>query len=118
MERENRTQSAANNKTTTGFLATTFENYLDGTVGCWCQTDRNGNITSTYWKLGRCIIRRSNHWGTRIANCDWWIFSATEKTKIPCWVWLQQHVGEFTTAIISLDKLKHDLSRPSKYGTY
>lgn len=132
MERENRTQSAAINNITTGFLATTFENYFDGTVGCWCQidevpegaefirnsTDRNGNITSTYWKLGRCIIRRSNHWGTRIANCDWWIFSATEKTKIPCWVWLQQHGGEFTTAIISLDKLRHDLSRQSKYGTY
>ena len=85
MERENRTQSAATNNTTTSFLATTFENYFDGTVGCWCKidevpegaelirnsTDRNGNITSTYWKLGRCIIRRSNHWGTKIANCDW-----------------------------------------------
>lgn len=132
MERENRKQSAATNNTTTDFLTTTFENYFDGTVGCWCKidevpegaelirnsTDRNGNITSTYWKLGRCIIRRSNHWGTKIANCDWWIFSATEKTKIPCWVWLQQHGGEFTTAIISLDKLRHDLSRPSKYGTY
>ena len=107
-----------------GFLATTFENYFDGTVGCWCRiddvpegaefirhsTDRQGNITSSYWKVGDCVVRRSNHWGTKIANCDWWIYSATEKTKIPCWVWLKQHRGEFTTAIIRLSTLRHDLS--------
>jgi len=132
MENKNANQSAFVNDSNLGYLATTFENYFDGTVGCWCEIaevpkdavfirhskDREGNVTSSYWKLGRCIIRRSNHWGTRIANCDWWIFSSTEKTKIPCWVWLKKHGGEFTTAIISLEKLRHDLSRPSRYGTY
>lgn len=72
--KSNITSTNANN----GYLATTFENYFDGTVGCWCRidevpegaefirhsTDRQGNITSSYWKLGDCVVRHSNHWGT------------------------------------------------------
>lgn len=134
--RENQSAALKSNIISTnannGYLATTFENYFDGTVGCWCRidevpegaefirhsTDRRGNITSSYWKLGDCVVRRSNHWGTKIANCDWWIYSATEKTKVPCWVWIKHNGGEFTTAIIRLSKLRHDLSRPSRFGTY
>lgn len=87
--RENQSATLKSNITLTnannGYLATTFENYFDGTVGCWCRvdevsegaefirhsTDRLGNITFSYWKLGDCVVRHSNHWGTKTANCDW-----------------------------------------------
>lgn len=50
--KSNITSTNANN----GYLATTFENYFDGTVGCWCRIDEVPE--------GAEFVRHSNHWGT------------------------------------------------------
>lgn len=58
--RENQSATLKSNITLTnannGYLATTFENYFDGTVGCWCRVDEVSE--------GAEFIRHSNHWGT------------------------------------------------------
>ena len=39
----------------------------------YVSKDYNGNISSQYWYTDDGVYRRSNHWGSGVASCNWYL---------------------------------------------
>lgn len=89
------------------------KNYMNNSVGFWSlkksapkrdadYTSKNrktGEISSRYWYTKEGVYRQSDHWGSNIASCSWYIKGRSYKTG-------SLQIGEKETAFISWKNLK------------
>ena len=65
----------------------TKDNFFENSIGEWdlqksaprrqpdyiSYNKRTGKISSRYWYTDEGVYRKSNHWGTDVASCSWYI---------------------------------------------
>ena len=75
-------------------------NFFDNTMVLYTETEDPGrepdftsNSGSRYWYTENGVIRGSNHWGNRVANCDWALKRKNGRTVYGQSAWELQNFG-------------------------
>lgn len=101
-------------------------NYFKNSVGFWdlkeappkkepnhISSDRKGKVSSRYWYTKEGVYRQSDHWGSNVASCSWYIKGRTYKSE-------GVQINKVETAFISWEdlKAKGTIGKHQKKGDY